>query len=645
MSVKYFIKGISLTLLLLAGMTSPAQNPLQRRISINQQNVTLERALKKISQEGNFNFSYNSDILPLDSIVSVSAQNQPVETVLKKIITTPGIQYKAHNSYIIISQNPQLARQERKKYKYTVTGYIQNGRTGEVIPFASIYEIRSENFILADASGHFTLNGTTDKDVIGLAISKKNFIDTVIIVKPLLTQQVSVELLPKADVIEPLPSETINLETERVEDIEIVNFFVPKTLQLHAENTEFYNKRYAQVSLLPLIGTNGRQSGSFTNNLSLNILAGYSNSLEGVEVGGLLNINRDKMAGLQIAGLGNVVGGKMYGLQFSGIFNTNLRSVYGLQVAGISNYAQDTVRGLQISGFNNMLVGRMKGAQISGFNNLATREFDGVQVAGFSNLAIQGVVRTQAGGFFNYAQKVTGLQAAGFANVGVKKMYGLQAAGFMNYGHKVNGAQVAGFMNIGTGDVNGLQVGFINFATRLKGVQIGFLNISDSVRGIPIGFFSYVHDGYHKLQISGNESILFQGSFKTGVPHFYNIFNGGAYVKGNESLWSFGYGAGTSYLLFKKLELNLDATANYLFKNFSIDHRNILGQIDFQAGWKFNKYLTVFAGPTLNMLYMENPDGEAPEAIQNFPSYVQDERSILNGDLRSWIGWKAGFRF
>ena len=645
---KKVAKVLPLLLLIFIYTDTLAQNPLNKKISLNVTKVSLEKALKRISQEGDFNFSYNSDILPLDSLVTVKAQNQPVEVVLKRLIDRPDIRYRAHNTYIIIYQDP-VRKQEQQLYTYTITGYIQNGRTGEIIPYASIYEMRANNYVLADASGKFSLKVTTSKDQVGLAVSKKDYLDTVIIVKPVLKSDINIELTPRGDQLQPLDyraPEMINYETETVEEIGIVSFFVSQKQQYHAQNITTGYDRYAQVSFIPFLGTNGFRSGNYINYLSLNILAGYNKGLAGVEVGGLLNINRQKTSGLQIAGLGNVVGGKMYGLQIAGFFNTTLRSVYGIQLAGFNNYAQDTVYGFQIAGFNNMLVGRMKGAQISGFNNIATREFDGVQVSGFSNLAIKGVVRTQAGGFFNYAQKVTGLQASGFANVGVKKVYGLQAAGFANYAQSPTGAQVAGFLNIGTGDVTGGQVGFINYATRLKGVQIGFLNISDSVRGIPIGFISYVHKGYHHLQITGNENLFFQGSFKTGVDKFYNILSAGAYLQGNESAWSFGYGVGTAHTFGRRVEINLDATANTLFKDFeTIPQLNILGQVDLQVAFKFRDYLSVFAGPTLNMLLLDTKDGEVPAAfLQNYPPYVQDERLLFDRNLRSWIGWKAGIR-
>ncbi|MEM6265145.1 MAG: hypothetical protein AAGI38_21735, partial [Bacteroidota bacterium] len=93
-----------------------------------------------------------------------------------------------------------------------------------------------------------------------------------------------------------------------------------------------------QVTLISPLGTNGIESSHIVNQLSLNILAGVSAGVEGVEIGGLVNANRHFMKGIQIGGLVNAVGGE----------------VEGVQIAGFSNITQGPLEAVQLAGFLNV---------------------------------------------------------------------------------------------------------------------------------------------------------------------------------------------------------------------------------------------------------------------------------------------------
>jgi hypothetical protein len=126
-------------------------------------------------------------------------------------------------------------------------------------------------------------------------------------------------------------------------------------------------------------------SGQVVNNLSLNILGGYTGGVNGLELGGLFNLDKRNVQYLQAAGLFNVVGGNVKGLQAGGINNTVLGSVVGLQAGGISNFARQGLSGVQVAGVANMSHGDMKGLQVSGVFNYAKR-LRGVQI-GLINIA------------------------------------------------------------------------------------------------------------------------------------------------------------------------------------------------------------------------------------------------------------------
>jgi hypothetical protein len=120
----------------------------------------------------------------------------------------------------------------------------------------------------------------------------------------------------------------------------------------HAKNINIYEKRNVQFSLLPYIGTNRRISGAIVNRISINAIAGYSNGVNGIELGTLLNISKNDVKGFQFAGLGNITGGNTKGVQTAGLFNRNVGNVSGVQLSCLSNIVLDTLKGMQISFIN-----------------------------------------------------------------------------------------------------------------------------------------------------------------------------------------------------------------------------------------------------------------------------------------------------
>jgi hypothetical protein len=79
--------------------------------------------------------------------------------------------------------------------------------------------------------------------------------------------------------------------------------------------------------------------------VSFNALVGSSGGIDGIELGGGLNVVRGDVRGLQLAGLGNVIGGGVNGLQLAPVFN-GASSIDGAQI-GLVN-AAGKVSGVQV---------------------------------------------------------------------------------------------------------------------------------------------------------------------------------------------------------------------------------------------------------------------------------------------------------
>ncbi len=171
--------------------------------------------------------------------------------------------------------------------------------------------------------------------------------------------------------------------------------------------------RPAQVTFIYPLGSNGIHGHHFVHNFSLNILAGVSGGVEGLEMGGIMNVSRGKTTGLQMAGIGNFNGSFLHGVQMAGIANINGGKVDGLQLAGIMNTAKEDVSGLQAAGILNLANGSMDGTQL-GLINIVTEKHDGTQI-----------------GLINYAKRFNGFQ---FGLINVADSIGKGAGfGLINY--------------------------------------------------------------------------------------------------------------------------------------------------------------------------------------------------------------------
>jgi hypothetical protein len=123
------------------------------------------------------------------------------------------------------------------------------------------------------------------------------------------------------------------------------------------------------ISLITPLGTNGLESWNITNRISINLIAGFSGGLQGVEWAGFANATKGQMNGIQIAGF----------------CNNTFGGANGMEIAGFSNLTVGDTRGIQASGFANVTTGRHTGLQAAGFANVA-RRLNGVQV-GVINIA------------------------------------------------------------------------------------------------------------------------------------------------------------------------------------------------------------------------------------------------------------------
>lgn len=607
---KFFVATIIVFLGITGISFGQTGGPLSRNISLSINRQRLDHVLEIISNQANFYFSYNSNIVKKDSLVSFTAQGKTVREVLD-IIFNKTYEFRESGNYIIIRKAPLHVIMVTNKgitedKMYSVTGFVFDELSGAALNEASIYEKKLLASALTNDDGFFKLRLKSSKAAVAeLTVSKEFYEDTTVTIEPRRNQEVTITLMPveredqrititpqdlllpdslRPVIDTPLIAVTINRDTIRVEKTRMGRFLLSTRQKVQSINLKnFFTTRPFQVSLTPGLSSHGKLSAQVVNNFSLNVLGGYTAGTNGVEIGGLFNINKKDVKFFQVGGIFNAVGGRMT----------------GFQVGGVNNTVLDTTKGFQVGGVSNLVRGKFSGMQVGGVYNHVTDSVKGLQIAGVGNFA---------------RKKVSGVQIAGVVNFSNKETDGVQIAGVINYSKK------------------------------LRGFQFGLINISDTSEGYSIGLINIVLKGYHRLSFSSNEVLQVNAAFKTGNSKLYSILLAGLSSGTTEKIYSFGYGLGTEIGLNKKknLSLNPELTSQYLYLG-SWEYTNILNKVYLNLNLKLNKYISLFAGPSYAVYISDQDTGFAGYKFP-LPSSSYKTQSFSDR-VTGWLGWNAGISF
>ena len=342
--------------------------------------------------------------------------------------------------------------------------------------------------------------------------------------------------------------------------------------------------RPAQLTFFYPVGSNGINSYYFINNFSINMLAGISAGVKGLELGGLGNFNKGDVKGAQAAGLVNASSGNVTGLRMAGLVNFNKGYANGIQAAGIVN----------------VTTGPVKGLQLAGLANTPTKD-------------------------------VTGLQVAGILNTSLGNLNGLQMA----------------LVNVATKSVAGSQIGLVNYTGKLNGFQLGLVNIADSVgKGVGLGLVTYYKNGYHKFEVEWNETFYLNATFKSGVEKFYMIYTVGFKTKNNQTFWAPGIGFGSLFKLSHELTLNTDLITSQVNEDeWWTNKLNMLNTLKFNFSFNFTDELAIFAGPSFNVVVSDIEDIEGVVTGDGFSPWDFYDKTHSGNRVKMYIGLNAGIRF
>lgn len=389
-------KIIAIALLLCFGTACFAQeNPLERRLSLTIEQVKLEDALFLISETGSFNFCYNSKLIEAEKLVDVNAADQPVSSILQKLFGNGMDLVPVGNHIIIRKKIVQSAVQPEQQIE--VSGLVIDDHSGQRIPNVTVFEDFRKKAVQTDANGRFSFQLPNSIRSVALSFSKSGYIDTSIVIIPQKSMRLIVGVA-REGVIGPVavipPTEVAGNASETASDT-LAIIEMPKAEQRKPKRTV-----PVQISAFPMVGSNGINQFGTDNYFSLNVFAGITKGVKGVELGGVANVNLENMYGLQVAGAANVVGADVKGFQLASGYNYVGQDAVGFQMSAGGNHAKRNMKGWQFSLGTNIVENEMRGLQMTALVNYA-RKIKGVQ---FGLINISDTIQGAAIGLINISK-------------------------------------------------------------------------------------------------------------------------------------------------------------------------------------------------------------------------------------------------
>lgn len=156
---------------------------LERIVSLDLEEVPLERALQRLARQGDLGLSYNPDHLPADRTVSLHVEEASVAEVLRALIDGTGLQaYVSPRKEIVLVPRDEAGTdtsQERLQLEQVetqglvqlavqrvITGTVTDAETGDPLPGANVVVEGMQVGTAADADGAYSLDVPDDAETL-----------------------------------------------------------------------------------------------------------------------------------------------------------------------------------------------------------------------------------------------------------------------------------------------------------------------------------------------------------------------------------------------------------------------------------------------------------------------------------------------
>lgn len=270
-------------------------------------------------------------------------------------------------------------------------------------------------------------------------------------------------------------------------------------------------------------------------------------------------------------------------------------------------------------------------------------------------------------------ERLDGIQLGFIGNLNRGATYGVQWSMGANMSDMIRGAQIAP-VNHAREVQRGVQIGVVNHASTSAGGQIGALNMGGRGSSIQIGLvnvarqanaqlglFSVTREGNVHPEIWTSDTGLIHIGIRLPARYTYSMVALAiSPIPGTSRSFMIGSGFGGHIPLPHALFLDIGMVHSIVSSDLE-SYRNwaYLGQLRLLFGWNPRPRISVFGGPTLNVMLdrLEIAGYKAPvsDAEGTTPppggtprpgyKWVQYDSQASTARVRAWVGFAVGLRF
>ena len=146
-------------------------------VNLKMQNQTVQTVLNEIENQSEFSFFFNTKHVDLQRRVTITVKDSDIFRVLDNIFADTDVQYAVVDKKIVLSNKPQIIRQDGKK---KITGIVKD-ENGDPVIGANVVVKGSTIGNITDIGGEFTLNvpekGILEISYIGFVTQSFNLSD------------------------------------------------------------------------------------------------------------------------------------------------------------------------------------------------------------------------------------------------------------------------------------------------------------------------------------------------------------------------------------------------------------------------------------------------------------------------------------
>ncbi len=146
-----------------------AQDLLEKNVSVNLQNVSMQNAISEIGKVADAKFFYSSKVILSDKKISLQVQNQKFSEVLSKLFSPLHISYKVYGNQIVLNASTEETKAQvidtdipALPVADPITGKVISAK-GEALPGVSIVVKGTKRGTSTEVDGSFKINADKDE--------------------------------------------------------------------------------------------------------------------------------------------------------------------------------------------------------------------------------------------------------------------------------------------------------------------------------------------------------------------------------------------------------------------------------------------------------------------------------------------------